>query len=207
MRCEQDRRCSAGRAHWLRAQDGGAAVEFALVALLLVTFIFGAIDLGRLAWEWNRAAEATQAGARTAVVNDMVAANWQTYNALEEITGIKAGDTVETGDVSPNPVVCDSTGCDGDASPGFFNEAAFDRIVTRMQAVNPSIQPENVEIAYTHVGLGFAGNPFGSDISPLVTVSLKDMVFQFITPGLSGLAEINMPPFLTTLSGEDYTTG
>lgn len=198
---EKDRQRLASTRRWLRAQDGGAAVEFALVALVLVTFIFGTIDLGRLAWEWNRTAEATQAGARLAVVNDMVAADWQNFDGLA-ITGVKAGDTVPENEVTPNPVVCTYEGCEGSA----FNEEAFDRIVQRMQAVNPSIGEENVVVTYTYVELGFAGNPFGSDISPMVTVSLRDMVFEFVTPGLSGIAEIPMPPFRTTLPGEDYRT-
>lgn len=192
---------------WVRDQSGAAAVEFALVVVLLVTFIFGAIDFSRLAWDWNRAATATQAGARLGIVNHMIAADLQNYDGfglLEEGELLGLGQTVPINEINGGqPVVCTSTGC-GEFG---FDPDAFDRIVARMQQVHSGIQPENVVVEYTHVGLGFIGNPFGADISPMVTVSLRDMVFQFVTPGLSGLAEINLPPFLTTLSGEDYTTG
>ncbi len=204
-------KAAIARLGWLRDQSGAAAVEFALVVLLLVTFIFGAIDLSRMGWDWNRAATATQAGARFAVVNDMVAAELQNFDALgllnEDGTRVLApGDDVDSVEINGGePVVCTATGC----SEGFTKiDDAFDRIVARMQRVHPGIQPENVVVEYTHVGLGFAGNPFGSDISPLVTVSLQDMEFQFVTPGLYGIVGgIALPPFLTTLSGEDYATG
>ena len=43
-----------------------------MVLPLLLLFIFGIIDVGRLMWTWNRAEKATQMGARFAVVTDMV---------------------------------------------------------------------------------------------------------------------------------------
>ena len=53
-----------------RAQAGVAAVEFALVCSLLVTLIFGVMEMGRLLWTWNAAVEATRLGARLAIVCD-----------------------------------------------------------------------------------------------------------------------------------------
>lgn len=51
-------------------QRGVAAVEFAIVAVLLFTLIFGVIEMGRLLWTWNAAVEATRLGARLAAVCD-----------------------------------------------------------------------------------------------------------------------------------------
>ena len=51
-------------------QRGLAAVEFALVASLLFTLLFGVIEMGRLLWTWNAAVEATRHGARLAAVCD-----------------------------------------------------------------------------------------------------------------------------------------
>lgn len=51
-------------------QRGLAAVEFAIVALLLFTLVFGVIEMGRLLWTWNAAVEATRHGARLATVCD-----------------------------------------------------------------------------------------------------------------------------------------
>lgn len=52
-------------------QRGVAAVEFAIVAALLFTVLFGVIEMGRLLWTWNAAVEATRLGARLAVVCDI----------------------------------------------------------------------------------------------------------------------------------------
>ena len=52
------------------AQRGAAAVEFAIVASLFFVILLGIIEMGRLLWTWNAAAEATRLGARLAVVCD-----------------------------------------------------------------------------------------------------------------------------------------
>lgn len=52
-------------------QAGVAAVEFALVSVVFFMILFGALEMGRLLWTWNAAAEATRLGARMAVVCDI----------------------------------------------------------------------------------------------------------------------------------------
>ena len=54
-----------------RQQRGVAAVEFALVAAVFFMILFGAMEMARLLWTWNAAAEATRLGARMAVVCDL----------------------------------------------------------------------------------------------------------------------------------------
>jgi Flp pilus assembly protein TadG len=49
-------------------QRGVMAVEFGLGAFVLVSALLGAIEVGRLLWTWNAAAEATRLGARLAAV-------------------------------------------------------------------------------------------------------------------------------------------
>ena len=49
-------------------QRGVAAVEFAIVAVLLFTLLLGVMEMGRLLWTWNAAVEATRLGARLAAV-------------------------------------------------------------------------------------------------------------------------------------------
>lgn len=51
-------------------QRGVAAVEFALLAGLLFTLLFGVIEMSRVLFYWNTATEATRLGARLAVVCD-----------------------------------------------------------------------------------------------------------------------------------------
>lgn len=52
-------------------QRGVAAVEFALVAALFFTLLIGIMEMGRILFYWNSAAEATRLGARIAVVCDL----------------------------------------------------------------------------------------------------------------------------------------
>lgn len=54
-----------------RRQAGTAAVELALVSLFFFTLLFGIVEMGRMLFYWNSAAEATRLGARLAVVCDL----------------------------------------------------------------------------------------------------------------------------------------
>ena len=83
-----------------------------------------------------------------------------------------------------------------------FYSAAFDAIVTRMQYFLPTLAPENVIIDYTNSGLGYAGDPNGADVAPLVTVRIDDMTFQPITLLLFGAA-FDLPEFRAGLTLED----
>lgn len=57
-----------------QTQRGVAVVEFALVVSLLLTLLFGIIELSRVTFYWNAATEATRLGARLAIVCDFDAA-------------------------------------------------------------------------------------------------------------------------------------
>ena len=59
------------RIHVAPSQRGVAAVELAVVCALFVTVLLGVMEMSRLLWTWNAAAEATRLGARLAVVCDM----------------------------------------------------------------------------------------------------------------------------------------
>jgi len=52
-------------------ERGAAAVEFALVATVFFTLLFGVMEFGRLLYLWNTTAEATRRGARIAAVCDL----------------------------------------------------------------------------------------------------------------------------------------
>ena len=51
-----------------KRQRGAAAVEFALVAIVFFMLLIGIVEMGRVLFTWNAAAEATRYGARVAVV-------------------------------------------------------------------------------------------------------------------------------------------
>lgn len=189
--------------HLGKDSRASSAAEFALVLPLLLLFLFGIIDAGRLMWEWNRAEKATQAGVRVAVVTDMVPSALAAY----KFTVITQGAPVPasafpgvscTGTASAATCTCKGT-C-GFATTGASD--AFNRIVTRMSQVDPRISHANVRIDYDNSGIGFAGNPYGPDVSPLVTVSLTGMTFQPTLLQLFG-GSVVMPGFPATMTLED----
>jgi Flp pilus assembly pilin Flp len=195
---------------FLRDQDGISSVEFTLVAFVFLMMVLAILDFSRAMWEWNRAAKATQAGVRHAVVIDLVAPNFRTYDGT---TDTAIGTSVPAGlGPTPNPTVCTNAGCGADETTSSIaldakGQAAFDAILAWMQAHDNLIGPDNVVIEYRHVGLGMAGCPGCPDIDPMVTVRLRDMDFFLITPGLAQIASpIAMPSFAATLSGEDGHT-
>jgi Flp pilus assembly protein TadG len=185
---------------------GTSSVEFSLVVFLFFLIIFGISDVARMMWQFNAASKATHWGARFAVVNDPPASGMATIDCLAAAGG--NGVPCPTTFLDPGPVVCIQSGCTGSTATirGAFDSAAFTAIVNRMNAIHDAITPANVRIEYRHVGLGFSGNPFGSDITPLVTVSLIGMNFNFLTPGLHGLVTLAMPDFRTTMTAEDQST-
>jgi hypothetical protein len=180
----------------MRDARAASAAEFAMVLPLLLLFIFGMIDVGRLMWTWNRAEKATQMGARFAIVTDMVPATLATQNfALSN--GIPGGSPVPTSAFSTT--TCDNAGC---TNGWGYDGAAFNAIVARMRLMMPTITAANVVIDYENVGLGYAGDPNGPDVAPLVTVRLRNMTFRplslFIFNG-----NFNLPDFRTALTLED----
>lgn len=190
----------------LRNSRAASAAEFALVLPLLLVLLFGIIDGGRWLWAYNQAEKATQAGIRFAVVTDPIPDGLAAADFLG-VGGLTQGDIIPRDEFGK--IECTSTACCVAPATcttpypalGTFNATAFNTIVARMQAINPAVKPENVLISYEGSGLGYAGDPNGMDISPLVTVKLTDMTFQPIT--LLLFATLTMPDFAATLTAED----
>ena len=195
---------------------GASAAEFALVLPLLLLFLLGTIDAGRFAWEFNRAEKATQTGARWAVVTDAIEPGLYAWNAVGTTVN---GVTLTQGDVVPagalglvtcevpangTTVACTCSNTTGLCSytPGTPNQTAWNAMVGRMQQIWPQIQSSDVVLEYRGSGLGFAGDPNGMDVSPLVTVRLKDMEFFPLSLFLF-TGNLSLPDFSYTLPMED----
>lgn len=180
----------------MRDARAASAAEFAMVLPLLLLFIFGLIDVGRLMWTWNRAEKATQMGARFAIVTNMVPATLATQNfALSN--GVPGGSPVPTSAFSTT--TCDNVGC---TNGWGYDAAAFNAVVARMRLMMPTITAANVVIDYENVGLGYAGDPNGPDVAPLVTVRLQNMTFRPLSLFLFN-GTFNLPDFRTALTLED----
>lgn len=190
---------------FLRDQRGASSVEFVLVVPVLALFIFGVINVGWFAWKINLMEKAAQAGVRYAVATAPVASGLTSESYVGKTVG---GTTLQQGDVIPaaalGTVTCNSTTCTCPASGGTLSSCAraaapFTNMVTRMRVYDPAVQAANVTIEYVGSGLGYAGDPSGMEISPLVTVRVSGG-----TTRLTGfLPAISLPPVSASMTMED----
>lgn len=190
-----------------RHSGGASAAEFALVLPLLLILLFGIIDGGRWIWTYNKAAKATHMGARFAVVADPVAPG--VASSYLGVGGLTQGDLIPAS--AFGKITCTNSGCSCSTTPcpaiGTVDAQDFTNIVDRMRLFMPEVQASNVVVEYSSSGLGYAGNPTGPDLSPLVTVKLgppaTPVQFRPLTSLL--LATLNMPTFTTSLTAEDLS--
>lgn len=182
-----------------RAQRGSSSVEFAMVLPLLILFILGIIDAGRLMWSYNRAEKAAQMAVRYAAVTDMVPATLATTDFTLQASGaVPGGQPVPTSAFSST--TCTSGSCSGSWG---YSAAAFTNVVNRARLFMPELAAANVQIRYDNVGLGYAGDPNGPDVAPLITVSLINLQFRPLVFALFRRATLPMPTVTASVTGED----
>ncbi|MBX7533722.1 pilus assembly protein [Qipengyuania sp. 1XM1-15A] len=188
-------------AAFIRDTSGAIAAEFALVLTILVLFLFGIMDVGYYAWELNRGEKATQMGARWAVATDLIPSGLAGYSFATD-GGIPQG-TVVPQSAFPG-VTCTSTGCTCSGTCNFgttANTASFDAIVARIQDFKSDVASENVEVEYSWSGLGYAGDPNGPDVAPIITVRLVNMEHRPLYGFIFG--SVGLPEFAYSLTSED----
>ncbi|MFC7536362.1 TadE/TadG family type IV pilus assembly protein [Sphingomonas sp. GCM10030256] len=186
---------------------GGSAAEFALVLPVLLIFFAAILDGGRMMWEVNQAEKATQMGVRFAAVTTVPAGGLASKNFVGVTVG---GVTLTQGDNIPasaiGTITCTSASCTCPSGcpsgiPGTYNNDAFQKIVDRIAAFKPNVQASNVTVEYRGSGLGFAGDPTGMDISPIITVKLSGLQFRPVST--LALARFSLPSFASSLTMED----
>ena len=189
-----------------RSTGGASAAEFALVLPLLLLLLFGIIDAGRFMWDYNRAEKATQMGVRFAAVADPVLGSSFSDYSFSISDGIAQGSAVPTANFYNATCTQGSCSCVGGTVCGsvVYTDAAFQNITNRMKAMYSPITAANVSIEYKNIGLGFAGDPNGPDVAPLITVRLTGLDFHPITC-LMLACTIEMPDFRAALTAEDLS--
>jgi Flp pilus assembly protein TadG len=202
------------RKNLIANEDGGPLAEFALVLPIALLFLFGIIDVGRYMWEVNSAEKATQMGARFAAVGDVVASDLPSYNFTTQCS-VAGGNVVTAaqfpgmtctggGTVASPTATCTAASSTCGTQPGTTASApALGNIVNRMRVFNKEIVPANVTVTYTHTGLGYAGNPNGLDVTPLVTVTIQNLAFKPLTTRIFRTLSIPLPDFSYSLTLED----
>ena len=200
----------------LRDQSGAGAAEFAMVLPLLMILTLGAIDAGRYLFELNQLKKASQYGSRFATVTNPVEGGIVTASYVDKTFG---GVTIKQGDRIPanafTTITCDDQGCDtggklpadidGNPAPS-YNNAAFRAIVDRMKLMYAPIDYDDVEVRYDPSGLGFAGDPNGADVAPIVTVAIKAGALEYRPITAFLLASIAFPSVATSLTLEDASS-
>lgn len=119
-------------------QRGVAAVEFALIASIFFTLVFGVMEMGRILFYMNSAAEATRLGARVAVVCDVNAAAIKTK--MINMLGIL---TTADINISYTPSFCSVSTC---------------------ESVTVSVRKENIKTFIPFVPLTFKLPPFSTTL-------------------------------------------
>jgi Flp pilus assembly pilin Flp len=190
-----------------RDTGGAGAAEFALLLPLSVLFVVGLLDAGRLFYDINRGEKATQVGARWAVVTNPISPQLTSTNYVGQVVGgvtLSQGDRVPAGALGL--LTCNSASCTCTTAPCpaslTRNAAPFDALLARMQQIMPQIEAANLIVEYRGSGLGYAGDPNGMDISPLVTVRIAGLNYS---PFLLFGGDVALPDFSYTLTMEDGT--
>lgn len=181
----------------LKDRSGASAAEFAMVLPLLLLLMFGIIDVGRYMWSVNRAEKAAQMGVRMAVVTKYVSSEINA-NYVGRCS-LQAGDTIPSSCFTP--ITCSRTGGTASCTSGTADTTAFNRVLTRIQDFMPEIRASNLRIIYSPSGLGYAGDPNGPDVAPLVTVELSALSFRPTI--LLTLADFDLPVIHSSLTFED----
>lgn len=179
----------------LRDRTAASAAEFGLVLPLLLFFMFGIIDGGRLMWMSNRAEKAAQMGARYAAVTDMIPSTLATRDFAMN-GGVPGGNPVPTNLFSST--VCNNSTC---TNSWGYDGAAFNMVVARVRLFFPEATATSVLVQYDNAGLGFAGDPNGPDVSPVITVRLVGVQFRPLV--LLALKTVTLPDFASSITAED----
>jgi Flp pilus assembly protein TadG len=209
-----------------RDEVGGPLVEAAVLIPVFIVFAFGSVDFLHAFYQWTAATKAVEVGARLAAVSDPVATGLTGANNIAisaESTSVLLGDPMPTFQVTCNDGGSTACTCTGSCTGfGAYSAAAMNTIVfgrgsaacndatsyynVGMCDIFPRITAAKVKIVYSQTGLGYAGRPAGA--VPTITVSLQNLTFQFFfLGGVPGFANLAMPSFATTMTGEALSSG
>jgi Flp pilus assembly protein TadG len=206
-------------------ETGGALVEVTVLIPIVFVFLLGSVDFLYAFSQWTAATKAAEVGARLAAVSDPVATG---LTGTTNLATNAVGSSVLVGDPMPAfTVTCDgassSCSCTGFCTGyGGYSAAAMNTLVygrassscndatnyyyAGMCDIFQRILPANVRVVYSQTGLGFAGRVAGP--VPTITVTLQGLTYQFFfLRGLRGFANLTMPAFTTTFTGEAMSSG
>lgn len=213
---------------FLRNQDGSTVVEMAFVLPLFLLLFTGIIDFGRLAFHYVAAEKSVQVAARIAAVRPAVC-QVPTTNLRGPFSSAGGPRFGTNCDFASGVCVEPSTAsCSAATAFGTNGQATASEIWTRVQFAvpndpNASFGQANISFSYDFdPAMNFLGGPF----VPMVTVTIEDLPFRFVSP-LGALAALVIggatnetqaltnattgykifSDFTATLPGEDLASG
>ncbi len=197
-----------------RKTDGTVLVELAVVMPIFLLLYFGLIDFGRLAFHVVTTEKALYNATRVAIVRSPLCPNVPTVNTRGPSTNGSA--PVPFGiDCNRGSNICSNPGditCTGSISNPTMAE-----IWPMIDGALPmGTTPANLQITYSYdPNLGFLGGPY----VPIVTITLTDAWFTFVSPlgsilSLTGSTAETMPeqslpfpPLSVSMPAEDLSGG
>ncbi|MDK3072569.1 TadE/TadG family type IV pilus assembly protein [Sedimentitalea sp. JM2-8] len=175
-----------------RNEDGATLVEIAFVLPLFLLIFLGLIDFGRLAFHFAAAEKAVQVAARIAAVQPAVCSGLPATNgrgSYSDATGPRYGtNCAHAQGVCLDPQIAP---CSASATAGADAQGTADRIWTMLQFAVPNdptadFDRSNITFDYEfEPAMNFLGGPF----VPMVTVTIEELPFRFVSP-LGALAAL-----------------
>lgn len=185
---------------FFRETSASTLVEFSFIAPLLFLITFGVAELGFFYFQYQALDAATRMGARIAATRGPVITGMPdcgvvvTTSPGNYCSATSAGtqwSATCTGTALTTSGGGVATGCDS---------AIMGRILQEMQKVYPSLVQNNIVVIYSGSKLGFVGK--GRPV-PLVTVRVAGVTASLPVLTAFGIGPFPMPPFSTSLPGED----
>ncbi|MEQ6249953.1 TadE/TadG family type IV pilus assembly protein [Sulfitobacter sp. HNIBRBA3233] len=164
-------------ARHLRDEDGSTLIEFAVVTSLFLLILFGLIDFARLSFSNVMAEKATERAVRMAVVRPAVCPDIPEGNGRGALGGLAL--------TIPNGTRCTEftslcTRPPAKTCTGSLDHPTVATIWSEVAPLLPSnATPENLSFTYSYDP---ALNRVGAYYTPIVTVELTDLQFDFISP-------------------------
>lgn len=184
-----------------KRQGGAALVEFSIVFILYTVLVFGIIEFAMATFNWSRMVQATHAGARYAITSDPACDIFQDRDDTDRnipncTDGVLSEPPCTTGAAVSRTI----TTCSDPTDSGC-------KIVDEMRRYSPYVLTGGSSVTVTYTCSDAGDEELLLRPIPLVTVSIDNLPYHFMMPGLLNIdATVTMPSFETTRVGEDLYT-
>lgn len=201
-------------ARFARSEDGAFLVEYVIALMFFLLLLFAVIDFARYAFHNVAANRAMHVAARVAAVRPPACPGVPAFNARGPVAQNEVPPRFGTR-CNAGANICSNVGVISCAGSSSNTTSAEIWALVSGTLPNGSTQA-NLRFSYTYDSdLGFLGGPY----SPLVTVELQNVDFQFVSPlavlvALAGGptdadvgATISLASMSVTMPGEDLAQG